>query len=53
MRQDWTAEVEVGPTLQYKHSTIFLGDSITGEKSSHCRGKAWYEVKVDNEVNIP
>jgi len=53
MRQDWTAEVEVGPTSQYKHSAIFLGDSITGENSSHYRGKARYEVIVDNEVNIP
>ena len=53
MRQDRTVEVEVGPTSQYKHSANFLEDSNTREKSSHCRGKARYEVIVDDEVNIP
>jgi len=53
MRQNWTTEVEIGPTSQYKHSANFLGDSIIGEKSSHYRGKARYEVIVDDEVNIP
>jgi len=53
MRQNWVAEVETGPTSQYKHSVNFLGDNITGEKSSHYRGKARYEVIVDDEGNIP
>jgi len=50
---------------QHKHSANFLEDSNagelanlledsnTGEKSSHRRGEAWYEVIVDDEVNMP
>ncbi len=52
------------PSRKHKHSAIFLEDSNVGEsanfledsntggKSSHRRGEAWYEVIVDDEVNI-
>jgi len=29
-----------GPTSQYEHSTIFIGDNITGDESNHCRRKS-------------
>jgi len=41
-----------GPTSQHQHSSIFLGDSITGDESNHCQGKSRYDVSTDGEVNI-
>ena len=34
MKQDWTSKTEDGPTSQYKHSIIFIGDNITGDESN-------------------
>ena len=31
--QNWTSKMGGGLTSQYKHSTIFFGDNITGDES--------------------
>jgi len=38
-------------TSQYKHSAIFIGDSIIRDDSGHRRGKTQYNVSVDGEVD--
>jgi len=40
-----------GLSSQYKHSAIFIGDSIIREDSGHRRGKTQYNVLVDGEVD--
>jgi len=40
-----------GPTSQYKHSTIFTGDSIIRDDPGHRRGRTQYNVSVDGEVD--
>jgi len=40
-----------GLTSQYKHSTIFIGDSIIRDDLDHRRGKTQYNLSVDGEVD--
>jgi len=40
-----------GLTSQYKHLTIFIGESIIRDDSGHRRGKTQYNVSIDGEVD--
>jgi len=51
MKRDKTGKLGSGPTLQYQHSTSFLGDGIIGDQLSCLRGKTRHKVTTDASCN--